>query len=76
MPKGFKLTAEAVKYDGKQDPRLWLEDYLIACSCQGGTSTTAMQYIQLILTRSARPWLKSLPRGSITSRKKFEEDFA
>ena len=53
MPKGFKLTAEAVKYDGKQDPRDWLDDYLIACSCQGGTSTTAMQYIQLMLTGSA-----------------------
>ena len=30
MPKGFKLTAGTPKYDGKQDPKLWLEDYLIA----------------------------------------------
>ena len=26
MPKGFKLTAGTPNYDGKQDPRLWLED--------------------------------------------------
>ena len=32
MPKGFKLTAETPKYDGKQDPRDWLDDYLIACT--------------------------------------------
>ena len=33
MPKGFKLTAEIIKFDGTQDPRLWLEDYLVACNC-------------------------------------------
>ena len=38
MPNGFKLTAEIVKFDGTQDPRLWLEDYLIACNCQGETT--------------------------------------
>ena len=42
MPKGFKLRAEIAKFDGTQDPRLWLEDYLIACNCQGGNMCTAM----------------------------------
>ena len=75
MPKGFKLTAEAVKYDGKQDPRLWLEDYLIACSCQGGTSTTAMQYIQLMLTGSARGWLNTQPKNAFWTWDEFAEAF-
>ena len=42
MPKGFKLTAEIVKFDGTQDPRLWLEDYLIACNCQVENQITTM----------------------------------
>ena len=72
MPKGFKLTAGTPKYDGKQDPRLWLEDYLIACTCQGGTSTMAMQYIQLMLTDSARGWLTSQPRTPSKPGKNFK----
>ena len=50
MPKGFKLTAEIVKFDGTHDLRLWLDDYLIACNCQGCNRITAMQYLQLMLT--------------------------
>ena len=75
MPKGFKLTAETPKYDGKQDPRDWLEDYLIACSCQGGTSTTAMQYIQLMLTGSARGWLNTQPRDAFSTWDEFRSAF-
>ena len=41
MLKGFKLIAEIVKFNGMQDPRLWLEDYFIAYNCQGGNTTTA-----------------------------------
>ena len=54
MPKGFKLTSETPKYDGLLEPRTWLEDYLTAVRCQGGTKNTAMQYQQLQLTGSAR----------------------
>ena len=45
MPKGFKLTSESPKYDGLQEPKIWLEDYLMALRCQGGTKNTAMQYL-------------------------------
>ena len=75
MPKGFKLAAGTPKYDGKQDPRLWLEDYLIACTCQGGTSTTAMQYIQLMLTDSARGWFTSQPKDSFKTWEEFQDNF-
>ena len=65
MPTGFKLTSETPKYDGLQEPRTWIEDYLTAVQCQGGTRNTAMQYLQLQLTGSARAWLKSLPSDTI-----------
>ena len=54
MPKGFKLTFKTPKYDSLLEPRTWLEDYLTAVRCQGGTKNTAMQYLQLQLTGSAR----------------------
>ena len=72
---GFKLTAETPKYDGKQDPRDWLDDYLIACSCQGGTSTTAMQYIELMLTGSARGWLNTQPKDAFSTWDEFKDAF-
>ena len=44
-PKKFKLMAETPKYDGSQEPRAWLDDYLIAVRFQRGHKITAMQYI-------------------------------
>ena len=60
MPQGFKLPAETPKYDGTQEPRTWLDDYLAAVRCHGGSKTTAMQCLQLQLKGPARTWLKSL----------------
>src|SRR5664279_583001 len=63
MPKIFKLTSETPKYDGTLEPKTWLEDYLTAVRCQRGTRTTAMQYLQLHLTGSARvPGSKAYPQ--------------
>ena len=67
MPTGFKLTSETPKYDGLQEPKMWIEDYLTAVQCQGGTRNTAMQYLQLQLIGSACAWLKSLPSDTIGS---------
>ena len=67
MPKGFRVTSETPNYDGLQEPSAWLEDYLTAVTCQRGSTSTAMQYIQLMLSGSARAWLKSLPRGGTLS---------
>ena len=75
IPKRFRLTSQTQKYDGLQEPSAWLEDYLMAVTCQRGSTATAMQYIQLMLSGSARAWLKSLPRGAYTCREDFSEDF-
>jgi hypothetical protein len=53
VPKGFKLPHDQQKYDGSQEPTLWLSDYLQAVQILGGTKATAMQSLQLHLTDAA-----------------------
>jgi hypothetical protein len=43
VPKGFKLPHDQEKYDGSQEPTLWLSDYLQAVQILRGTRATAMQ---------------------------------
>jgi hypothetical protein len=54
VPKGFKLPHDQEKYDGSQEPTLWLSDYLQEVQILGGTRATAMQSLQLHLTGAAR----------------------
>jgi hypothetical protein len=67
LPKGFKLPHDQQKYDGSQEPRLWLSDYLQAVQILGGTRATAMQSLQLYLTDTAWSLLSTLPNKSIGS---------
>jgi hypothetical protein len=67
VPKVFKLPHDQEKYDGSQEPTLWLLDYLQAVQILGGTRATAMQSLQLHLTGAARSWLNTLPNDSIGS---------
>jgi hypothetical protein len=76
VPKGFKLPHDQQKYDGSQDPRLWLSDYLQAVQILGGTRATTMQSLQLHLTGAARSWLSTLPDESIGSWSELENQFA
>jgi hypothetical protein len=39
VPKGFKLLHDQQKYDGSQEPTLWLSDYLQAVQILGGTKS-------------------------------------
>jgi hypothetical protein len=43
VPKGFKLLHDQEKYDGSQEPTLWLSDYLQAVQILGGTRAMAIQ---------------------------------
>jgi hypothetical protein len=43
VPKGFKLPHDQQKYDGSQEPTLWLSDFLQAVQILGGTRATSMQ---------------------------------
>jgi hypothetical protein len=75
VPKGFKLPHDQQKYDGSQEPTLWLADYLQAVQILGGTKATAMQSLQLHLTSAARSWLNTLPNESIGSWGELENQF-
>jgi hypothetical protein len=75
VPKGFKLPHDQKKYDGSQEPTLWLSDYLQAVQILGGTKATAMQSLQLHLTGAARSWLNTLPDESIRSWGELESQF-
>jgi hypothetical protein len=74
-PKGFKLPHDQQKYDGSQEPTLWLSDYLQAVQILGRTRVTAMQSLQLHLTGAARSWLSTLPNDSIGSWGELEIQF-
>jgi hypothetical protein len=75
VPKGFKLLHDQQKYDGSQEPRLLLSDYLQAVQILGGIRATAMQSLQLHLTGAARSWLSTLPNESIGSWGELENQF-
>jgi hypothetical protein len=55
VPKGFKLPHDQQKYDGSQEPTLWLSDYLQAVQILGGTRATTMQSLQLHFTAQHGP---------------------
>jgi hypothetical protein len=76
VPKGFKLPHDQEKYDGSQEPILWLSDYLQAVQILGGTRAIAMQSLQLHLIGVARSWLNTLPNNSIGSWGELENQFA
>jgi hypothetical protein len=75
VPKGFKLPHDQQKYDGSQEPTLWLSHYLQAVQILGGTRATAMQSLQLHLTGATRSWLNTLPNDSIRSWGELEIQF-
>jgi hypothetical protein len=55
-----------VKYNGEMDPRVWLDDYSLAC--QLGRATTdevIIRNLPLQLGDSARTWLEHLPASQI-----------
>jgi hypothetical protein len=75
VPKAFKLPHDQQKYDGLQEPELWLSDYLQEVKILGGSWATTMQSLQLHLTGAARSWLGKLPDDSIGSWGELENQF-
>ncbi|KAK1684856.1 hypothetical protein QYE76_045704 [Lolium multiflorum] len=65
-PKKFKPTpTDAAKYDGQQEPRSWIDDYLQTVIPHKGNQIR--MWCLLYLKDSARAWLRGLPKGSIKS---------
>jgi hypothetical protein len=68
FPSHFRAPGNIIKYDGKTNPSIWLEDYHL--TCRVGKENDDLFIIQLIpiyLADSARAWLDHLPRNVIDS---------
>jgi hypothetical protein len=61
FPQRFRQPTPIDKYNGETDPRVWLNDYRLAC--QLGKATTdevIIRNLPLHLADSARAWLEHL----------------
>jgi hypothetical protein len=66
FPQRFCQPTSIDKYNGETDPRVWLNDYRLAC--QLGRATTdevIIRNLPLHLADSARTWLEHLPASQI-----------
>jgi hypothetical protein len=61
FPQCFRQPTTIVKYNGETDPRVWLNDYRLACQLGGATSDEVIiRNLPLHLADSARTWLEHL----------------
>jgi hypothetical protein len=66
FPQRFRQPTTIVKYNGVMDPRMWLNDYRLACQLGGATSDEVIiRNLPLHLADSARTWLEHLPASQI-----------
>jgi hypothetical protein len=66
FPKRFRQPTSIVKYNGETDPRVWLNDYRLACQLGGATTDEVIiRNLPLHLADSARTWLEHLPASQI-----------
>jgi hypothetical protein len=66
FPQRIRQPTSIDKYTGEADPRVWLNDYRLAC--QLGRATTdevIIRNLPLHLADSARTWLEHLPASQI-----------
>jgi hypothetical protein len=62
FPQRFRQPTTIVKYNEETDPRVWLNDYHLACQLGGATSDEVIiRNLPLHLADSARTWLEHLP---------------
>jgi hypothetical protein len=66
FPQLFRQPTSIVKYNGQTDPRVWLNDYRLACQLGGATTDEVIiRNLPLHLADSARTWLEHLPASQI-----------
>jgi hypothetical protein len=66
FPQRFRQPTSIDKYNGETDPRVWLNDYRLACQLGGATADEVIiRNLPLHLADSARTWLEHLPASQI-----------
>jgi hypothetical protein len=62
FPQLFRQPTSIDKYNGETDPRVWLNDYRLACQLGGDTTDEVIiRNLPPHLADSARTWLEHLP---------------
>jgi hypothetical protein len=68
FPKRFRVPNNIIKYDGKTNPGVWLEDYCLACMVGGvNDDLFIIQFLPIYLANMATVWLGHVPRNTINS---------
>jgi hypothetical protein len=76
FPKHFWAIDNIIKYDGKTNPSIWLEDYRLTCKVGGvDNDLFIIQFLQIYLANASRAWLDHLPRNSIDCWEDLKEIF-
>jgi hypothetical protein len=75
LPNGIKLSDGIIKFNGQQDPRIWLDNFLTAITISGGSRDNALQLLSLHLKDNARAWLNNLAPECIRSWEEFRQAF-
>jgi hypothetical protein len=66
FPQRFRQPTSIDKYNGETNPRVWLNDYHLACQLGGATTDEVIiRNLPLHLADSARTWLEHLPASQI-----------
>jgi hypothetical protein len=66
FPQCFHQPTSIDKYTGETDPRVWINDYRLACQLGGATTDKVIIHnLTLHLADSARTWLEHLPPSQI-----------
>jgi hypothetical protein len=66
FPQRFRQPTSIDKYNRETDPRVWLNDYRLACQLGGAmTDEVIIRNLPVYLADSARTWLEHLPASQI-----------
>jgi hypothetical protein len=66
FPQRFRQSSTIIKYNGETDPRVWLNDYRLACQLVGATNDEVIiRNLPLYLGDASRTWLEHLPASQI-----------
>jgi hypothetical protein len=72
----FWAPSNVVKYDGKTNPSVWLEDYRLACRVgRVDDELFIIQFLPIYLADSTRAWLDYLLRNVIDNWEDLKEIF-
>jgi hypothetical protein len=76
FPRHFRAPGNIIKYDGKTNPNVWMQDYRLVCRAGGENDDLfIIQFLPIYLADFARAWLDLLPRNVIDSWDDLREIF-